>query len=374
MITTSDIQRLIQKEARGGEILSLYLDMSVNSDNKRTHQIFLSKQRASFAELQSDRERHHREPLGALLARIDQWIEEEFDPMNRGVAIFAEIGDDWFEAYQFPTPLANRLEILPQAVIGPLTQLVSSHPNYTMVLVDREHLRLVSAHMGKVGEEHEVAPDAIPTPHDVQAGGYSHKDYQKRKAEETRHFFKQFADEVARFGQRTGADHYVLLGTTENTKHFSEFLTKELANRVVHMGPAPSAASAPELVRHLQPIIDELALRDQAEAIDLVRERVRQAHFATAGVQDTLVQLQEGKVQRLMVSSDLERDGVQCTQCNFYLVRRDGACPYCGGVLRDGVDLVESMIRMAATQSAQVDIVPADNMRDLNGVGALLKF
>jgi rRNA maturation endonuclease Nob1 len=46
------------------------------------------------------------------------------------------------------------------------------------------------------------------------------------------------------------------------------------------------------------------------------------------------VQLQEGKVERLVVPG-LRRQGVQCTQCAFYLTRRDGACPYCGGELRD---------------------------------------
>jgi hypothetical protein len=65
---------------------------------------------------------------------------------------------------------------------------------------------------------------------------------------------------------------------------------------------------------------------------------------------------------------------VQCTQCGFYLVQRDGACPYCGGALRDGIDLVESMIRIAANQDVGVDFVSGDTMRDLKGVAALLKF
>jgi peptide subunit release factor 1 (eRF1) len=374
MISTGDIQRLIQKQATGGEILSLYLDMSVNSDNKRTHKIFLSKQRASFAELQSDREKHHREPLGALFARVDRWLDEEFDTTNRGVAIFADLGGDWFEAFQFPMALPNRLELLPEVVVSPLAQLVGGHPRYCVVIVDREHLRLVATHMGRLVAEFRLEPDAIPTPHDVQAGGYSHKDYQKRKAEETRGFYKQFAEEVQRFSQEHQADAFILLGTTENTRNFREFLPRGILDRLVHEAHAPVAATAIEVVRHLQPVLSDLALRNQAEAVDLVRERVRQSHFATSGVHDTLVQLQEGKVERLMVSRELERAGAQCTQCQFYLVRRDGPCPYCGGELRDGVDLVESMIRMAATQQAAVDIVAGDSMEDLNGVGALLKF
>lgn len=374
MITRDDIQRVVQHDHNGREILSLFLDMSVNSDNKRTFSIFLSREKAAFAELQSDREKHHREPLGAVFARVERWIEERFDPANRGVAVYAEIGGDWFEVFQFPTPMQNRLTIGENPVIAPLTQLVQTHPHYGVITVDREHLRLLAIHMGVVRDDRSLAPDAIPTPHDVQAGGYSHKDYQKRKAEETRQFFRDFADEVARFGQQHAIDRWVLLGTTENAKNFREFLAQQVETRIVHVGHAPPAATGPELVRMLQPVMQELAERDEAEALGLLQERVRQSHFATAGFQSTLEQLQEGKVERLVVARGIERSGGQCTRCSFYLADADGACPYCGGELRDGVDLVESMIRMAANQAARVDFVAGDEMRDMKGVGALLKF
>ena len=374
MITTNDIQRLIQHDANGRPILSLFLDMSVNSDNKRTHQIFLNKERARFAELDSDRDNHHREPLGAVLARVERWIDESYDPLNKGVAIYAEIGGDWFEALQFPKPAPNRFEIHDYPVIGPLSEVVSAHPQCGVILVDREHLRLVSVHMGIVGEDYRIEPAAIDTPHDVQAGGYSHKDYQKRKADEARHFIRDFVDEINRFDQRVRPDAWLLLGTTENTQHFREALPKQITDGILHTAHSPLGVPAAEIVRLVEAVVADLAQRSEAAALDLVQDRVRQSHFATSGLHDTLVQLQEGKVERLVVSRDLEKHGVQCTQCGFYLVQRDGACPYCGGALRDGVDLVESMIRMAANQAVGVDFVAGDTMRDLKGVAALLKF
>lgn len=374
MITANDIHRLIQHDPEDRPILSLFLDMSVNSDNKRTHKIFLNKEKARFAELESDRENHHREPLGAVLSRIDRWIEESFDPSNKGVAIFAEIGGDWFEAFQFPVATTNRFEILEHPVIGPLSEVVRSHPRCGIMLVDREHLRLMSMHMGTLGEDQRFDPVAIDTPHDVQAGGYSHKDFQKRKAEETRQFFRDFCDEVLRFDQKVRPDAWVLLGTTENTQHFRECLPKQVTDRILYTAHAALGAPASDIVRQVQAFLNERAVQSEAQALDLVQDRVRQSHFATSGLHDTLIQLQEGKVERLVVARDLEKDGVQCTQCGFYLVRRDGPCPYCGGTLRDGIDLVESMIRIAANQDIGVDFVAADSMRDLNGVAALLKF
>jgi peptide subunit release factor 1 (eRF1) len=369
------IQRLIERDAGGHDILSLFLDMSVNSDNKRTHHVFLNKEKAAFAELQSDRSGHHREPIGAVFARIEQWLDASFDPTTKGVAIYAEIGGDWFEAIQLPVPVQNRLVILDHAVISPLTEVLQRLRRYGIVMVDREHLRLLSVHAGTVDEDYSLSPDAIPTPHDVQAGGYSHKDYQKRKAEETRHFFRDFAEEIERFHARTAADHYVLLGTTENTQKFREFLPRAVADRVLHTAHSPLGVSAHDLLQQLAPVFEQVAEQNEAQTLDLLQERVGQAHFATAGFHDTLVQLQEGKVERLVVARGSEKDGAQCTQCSFYLVRRDGsACPYCGGALRDGIDLVESMVRMAATQSIPVHFVAGDAMSELSGVGALLKF
>jgi peptide subunit release factor 1 (eRF1) len=228
--------------------------------------------------------------------------------------------------------------------------------------------------MGVPGEDYRLEPDAIDTAHDVQAGGYAHKDYQKRKAEETRHFFKDFGDEITRFDARLRADVYVLLGTTENTQHFRELLPNHITDRIVHTAHTPINAPQAEIVREVKAVLDDVTRRSEASALDLVQDRVRQSHFAASGLHETLIQLQEGKVDRLVVARDLERDGVQCTQCGFYLVQRDGACPYCGGPLRDGIDLVESMIRIAANQDVGVDFVSGETMRDLNGVAALLKF
>lgn len=375
MISTYDIQRLIQHDAAGRDILSLYLDMSVTSDNKRTHQLFLNKEKSRFAELESDREKHHRVPLGAAFERVERWVETEFDPMHKGVALFTEIGGDWFTPFQLPIPVRNRLEVTAHPIIGPLSEVMHQHPRYGIITVDREHLRLIACQMNVIVEEYRSDPEALPIPHDVQAGGYSHKDYQKRKAEETRHFYKDFADAIQRFDHRVRPDQYVLLGTVENTSHFREFLPKDVAGRVLHVDAAPVAnASAAEVLRSLQPVFEEHARRNEAAALNLLQDRARESHFAATGVHETLVHLQEGKVETLVVARDLQRTGVQCMQCGFYLARRDGVCPYCGGALRNGVDLVESMIRIAANQDVGIEFVAADTMRDLQGVGALLKF
>lgn len=374
MINQEQVQRLIQRAPNGNPVMSLYLDMSVNSENKRTHHLFLQQKRAEHTELDSDRETHHREPLGAAFERADDWVERNFDQSNRGLALFVEVGGDWVEGVQVGAPLPNKLVVSERPVVGPLTELLARNRLYGIALVDREHCRLMSSHLGGLQHHKQLDPEAYPTPHDVKKGGSAAKDYQKHKAEEARQFFRMFATELSELDRRLGCDHWIVLGTVENTKHFCEYLPKDVLDRVIHTANASLDASDTDILERLSPFFAEHALHDEASTVDLLRDRLRTRHFAISGMRDTLEQLQEGKVDTLVIARDLQTHGAQCTRCGFYLDRTSGACPYCGGELRDGVDLVESMIRMATEQEVALEFVDPAPMSELHGVGALLRF
>jgi peptide subunit release factor 1 (eRF1) len=101
---------------------------------------------------------------------------------------------------------------------------------------------------------------------------------------------------------------------------------------------------------------------------------VQQDYLAVAGFQDTLLQLQEGKLDTLVMARTAERTGTQCLRCGVYLVAPDGACNYCGGKIEEGIDLVEAMIRLAAEQEVDITFGDASTMSDFDGTGGLLRF
>lgn len=374
MISKQDILRLLHRPAGDRRVLSVFLDMSVNAVNQRTYPIFLARELARHQELDSDREGHHREALGEAFERVQRWLEERYDPVHKGVAVYAELGGDWIEAVQLPVPVRNRVAVSDRPVIGPLAQVIENHHAHGVVVVDREHLRLIEAFLGRPLVEHEVRTDPYPAAHDTKGGGEEAKDRQKRKAEEVRHFFKEFALEVAEFDRRYRPQGLILLGTHENVMHFLEFLPAPLRKKVVHTGHAPVDAGAAELLERVAPFVEAQVRREEAAAVDRVRDRVAHRHLAVAGFAPTLEQLQEGKVDTLVLARDLERRGARCLRCGFFLAGEDGACPYCGGGVERGVDLVEAMIRLAEEQDVALEFVAREALADLEGVAALLKF
>ncbi|MGI9182969.1 MAG: VLRF1 family aeRF1-type release factor [Longimicrobiaceae bacterium] len=374
MISKHDLERLVSRPPGDAKILSLFLDMSVNSDNKRTFQVFLNQKRAEFQELDSERSNHHVEPIGAAFDRIDRWIDDEFDEANRGVALYTEIGGDWFEALQFPVPITNRMVINERPVVGPLAQVLESYHHHGVVLLDREHVRILSVYLGTLLDEIEVRGDPFPAPHDVQAGGYSQKRYQRRKAEEMRHFFREFAKEVEEFVRRYKADDLVILGTDENVAKFKEFLSDRLREMVVYTGPMGVDDSTSEVLARIEPHLRAEREREAREVVEVLLDRVGQGYLATAGFQSTLTALQEGKVDTLVMARDHERNGARCPQCGFVFARDPGSCPYDGTATEEGIDVVEEMVRMAEEQDSEVEFVEPGAVAEVGGVGALLRF
>src|SRR3954463_7640555 len=91
MITKQDLERLINREETGRPVVSLFLDMSVNSNNKRTHQVFLNQKRAQFQELQAEWMAEHEEGVETLWDRIQGFLESGYDESCAGVVVYAEV-------------------------------------------------------------------------------------------------------------------------------------------------------------------------------------------------------------------------------------------------------------------------------------------
>ena len=374
MITKQDLERLINREETGRPVVSLFLDMSVNQNNKRTHQVFLGQKRAEFQELQSEWMAEHQEGMQSLSERIQGWLSSEYDEANAGVVIYAEVGGEWFEALQSRAPLQNRLMVAPRPVVGPLAQVLEGYRHYGVVLLDREHVRLLSVYQGTVLDEVERRGDPIATPHDVQAGGYSQSRYQRRKLEETKHFLRDFAAELGEFVRRYGPDDLVLLGTEETLSAFAEHLPDSLLQKVVHTGPMWVDENASAVIRQLEPLLQAELQRTHHEVVAQVRDRVVHDYLATAGFQGTLSALQEGRVDTLLLARDQRRDGVRCAQCGFVFARELKTCPYDGSTALTDVDVIEEMVRMAEGQGVTVAYADPGEVADMKGAGALLRY
>lgn len=377
MLSNKDVKLLLQRPPSEYSVMSVFLDTSVNSENKRTYHVFLNRQRNRLLESAGQKGKREQEAMGRAFERLETWLADEYHEANKGVAFYTQIGGDWSQGIQFPVTGTNLLAVDQRPVVAPLVDVLQRHRHHGVVLVDRENLRLLSLEFGAPLNEHRVRTDPFPAPHDIQSGGWSHADYQQRKAEETRHFFKDFAHEVGEFNRRYGPDDFLILGTDENTKRFIEFFPASLKKKVAHRAHLPeSGLDGPtsDVVAGLRPYLDELPKQSEMAMVEELRDKLRQGRLATAGFSATLERLQNGQVEKLLISRGVQREGFRCLSCGFILAQAEQSCPYCSGELRGSVDLAEEAVRMAQEQDVVTGFVNQSALEDMEGVGAVLRY
>ena len=248
MISRQDIQRLLHRSNGESPVLSVFLDMSVNEVNQRTHRLFLDKELARHGELDSDREGSTGRRW-VPLERIHRWLDDGYDPRTVEWPSTRRSAATGPRRSSSRCP-SNRITISP-ARSSARSPRSWAAPSPRLLAVDREHLRLILVYLGEPLVEHEVQTEPYPAPHDTRAGGEEAKDRQKRKAEEVRHFFKEFAQEAAEFDRRYRPDDLILLGTRENVTYFIEFLPRHLRDKVAHTNHAPIHEPTPAILERL---------------------------------------------------------------------------------------------------------------------------
>lgn len=373
MITEHDLTRLMERPGSRVPVVSLFLDVRPGPDNHRTHPVFLARQRARLDELERGWPGLRRAQLEAALERAGRWLADELDPAARGVAVFAETGGEWMEAFQLPVPLPNRLVLGPRPAVAPLARALQGHRRHAVALVDRERLRMLAVWLGRVTDEEEVRKEPYPAAHDVQGGGLAEQRYQRRKLEETRHFFTDFAAALAAFAARTGADDLVLAGTEGNVGKLRRFLAPEVDAMVSATAALPVDAPAAEVLERLGPALGG-GDPDGEALLARLRERAGTGYHAATGLQPTLSALQAGSVEALVLADDQGLRGGRCTRCGFLFAGPRESCPYDGAPVEDGVPVVEEALRLARTQGARTRLLSGDQAREFAGAGALLRF
>ncbi|RPJ84876.1 MAG: hypothetical protein EHM18_11355 [Acidobacteria bacterium] len=110
------------------------------------------------------------------------------------------------------------------------------------------------------------------------------------------------------------------------------------------------------------------------QALDQLYDRLSQDYLSSAGLERTLFELQQGKVQTLIISGQFAERGRKCPKCGSLFTTSTTECTYCRTPTID-VDLRNQMEKLARHQGVKIEVLEESSFLDLlGGVGALLRF
>jgi peptide subunit release factor 1 (eRF1) len=330
-----------------------------------------------------DREAQVRTLLGGNEAELQHFdeslrmIREALDehPLaeGQGVAIFACWALDFLVGYPLAVPTPDLLVVGPSPHIRPLAELQDEHESFVVALMDN---REASVHLVTATAPQQVDRVKGDVKNHVKKGGWSQKRYQRRRKNELMHYAKEVAQALADLVAETGIERVVLLGSQEAIGELTANLPETVRSKVV------GTETAVELGGELEPLIElarGLATEQERSEEQQLWERIRAESLAgglaAVGPREVLAAAQAGRAEAMLVARDVEIEAMRCRDCELLAVARPQQCPGCRSTSVFPVDLVNELVALLATTSAEAEFADAfPELGEAGGVAALLRY
>ncbi|MDQ7821113.1 MAG: VLRF1 family aeRF1-type release factor [Armatimonadota bacterium] len=328
----------------------------------------------------------HRRTVADLAGRVLDRLRRRIP--GRGIAIFAT--DGFWQEHVLPVPVPSRVRF-GRPDLMPLLWAIDEYEPYAILAVDREHARVVLAHLGRATVVENTAlhldtrdwrfKNGRPPTFARRMGAAASRGVQRdafdaRQEEWVRRFWRGVAESAADFLRSRRIERLILGGPEEAAHAVRDLLPEWARERVVALVPLPSRASEAEIAARTLPVAEHHERQLEQALVQDVLERVRAEGNAVVGRAATLQALQQGLVQTLVADVGLAGPVGQCRRCGHVRAVEGDRCPVCGGPV-EGQDIAQLLPALTRRAGARLELVTgpaAELLRPHEGIGALLRF
>lgn len=356
-----------------GKVVSVYLNLDperFGTPRARVSQLesLLDEGRRVLGDMKATHE--ERQAIENDLDRLRAYIGEKLDASGaKAVAAFASSMDGLMMAVKLPAPVEGSIFIDDRPAVGPMTHLLGDR--WCVLLISRRTARIFIGTTDSL-EEAVTIEGHVHRQH--SAGGWSQARYQRSVERDVENHVAEAAEALRLFFEDERFDHLAIGCQEEMAAEINDALHDQLQRRLRGRFDVPvELANADDVLKACEPLfrLTEETLTEQELA--RLEENIGRGERAATGVAAVLDALNRRAVETMYCEEGLVEVGVECPQCGF-LARQGSRCPADDSKMEPRDNVLGSAMSAAIRQSAQVRRLPAERMRSLNGVAALLRF
>jgi hypothetical protein len=365
--------------ALAGPVLTVYLDTDqakqINRGLKPGYLIRLESQAKSIAQTVSP---DGQELFRKQLQRTKAYLERE--PLRcRGVVIFA--GRDSWEFVPLQVEVEDEVHWGTPAP-AQLLWLLDEHKRYGIVVPGRKRARFFLYWLGDVREleekEFRLEPSRKKEMGPVArlgvrlSRGTNRDVFEHHVAAAYAHYDQEIAERIGRWVAAEQLESVFLVGLAEMVKAIRKEVAPALVEKIVLIEEDLGWVSRTELLDRIEPTVVSHKRKCEMASIEAMLGDLRNV---VMGVDEALVQLQQGKIRGVVVIKGLNGSLQQCMNCSWADRKSDPICPACGG-RRENVALRDVLPELVRRYNASLEIVSGESARRLQengGMGAWLR-
>jgi peptide chain release factor subunit 1 len=370
-ITWEQLRELAEFRASRGCAISLYVDLdpseapTAGAVESRVHSLLAEAERTVDAR-RGTLDHLAREGLKADLERIGRWFDDEFDRSGvRGVAVFADGLDNFWNTLATAGPLIDGVRIGSELYLAPLLPLVGRGQDALVAVVGRERGQVFRLDAGRLVEIADRSEE-VPGRHDQ--GGWSQARYERHIETIVDRHLRRVADTLDRCVRRLRGVRIVLLGSEEVRPEFEAMLAHETRSCVIGWAAVEAHADESRLMGVVEPMLEGWWASRETELLERWREEAARSGRATAGWADTLEAATDGRVDLLLVQDGVDHLAYQCPACGRTQIA-DGSCPLDGTTMEPRQEGLDLAVHKTLVNGGTVQVIR--ERRDLDPVGGL---
>jgi len=195
--------------------------------------------------------------------------------------------------------------------------------------------------------------------------------FKKRMDAQYRHFCAQTSADIRDVCGKYKLTGIILVGSARLIDPIGEALPAELKPQLM-IAKDLARFSLTELKNHIAPAI---AQWEQAQEEIVVAGLLSAESGAVAGIDETLAQLQDGSLRKLVVARKLNARLSQCVVCGLASRSADPRCIACGGPRRH-VQILDVLPELAGARKTEIELVSgaaAEKLAAAGGMGGWLR-
>lgn len=356
-------------------LLTVYLEHSNGAANRRSNLGSQAWVRKAAKTLAPKIPASQRKAFRTQVDRVDSFLGSS--PLVGGaLAIFAS-PEKWLPLH-VATTVTNEMH-WGKPVLSQLVRIAEGQQNVCVIAVDRAGAHFFRYELGELSEmpamkfeldvsqwkrkEHgHMARRNTKMPH-----GLLRDAFKQRQQQQYLHFFRHVAERAKFICSREHIDGVFLIGSERLTKPICSALPREIQERAVLI-PQDLAGIAPDRLQAR--IIPKIAEWMKQFAKARAERLLESERGAVVGFDETLAELQKGKIGTLLIVQGLDSPLRQCTNCGDVNRSSDPHCMVCGGRRRN-ISLNQIIDELATAHRTRVEILDRDAARNLAKAGGM---
>ncbi|MGC9309212.1 MAG: peptide chain release factor aRF-1 [Candidatus Nanoarchaeia archaeon] len=306
------IQELEEYRGRHTELVTLYVPAGYNIHQVKTQ---VDEEKGTAENIKSKTTRKN---VIEALEKISRQLKTFKKVPENGMAIFSgNVGGDEQSDVQIwiiepPKPLNIKLYRCDQLfVLDPLKEMIETEEVYGLLIIDRKEATIGLLEGKQINVLQELTSGV---PGSMRAGGQSSQRFERLIDEKAKSFFRRVSETMKKhFFEKENLKGILIGGPVPTKEEFLESgnLTTSLKNKVLAMKDIGDTGKhgLETLVSSSEDILAEQEITRQKHLLDKFFETLaKEPDKVTYGEQEVQYRLQEGSVDKLILSKSLSKD------------------------------------------------------------------